>query len=255
MKDFLLHLLSKIKVKKPESRSFFSLFREFKDILKMNNKVLELIADTNDKLSGDYIFDQHYIKATTQEICNLVEKMVFGLDNLVHHRYPNLHSVFLRIKDDIEDEFLLQKRKISTEFIIPYGQVTRDIADDVGGKNANLAELGNVLKLRTPEGFAITSAAYHAFLEYNGLLPFIDRICSEWQSGKCSSAEASQQIRRQMQKAVLPKKLRRDLRNAMEKILTGPADTMAFRSSAMGEDGSYSFAGQYTSEINISPRD
>lgn len=254
MKDFLLHLLSKIKVKKPESRSFFSLFGDFKDILKMNNKVLELIADTNDKLSGDYIFDQHYIHATSQEICNLVEKMVFGLDNLVHHRYPNLHSVFLRIKEDIEDEFLLQKRKISTEFIIPYGRVTRDTADDVGGKNANLAELGNVLKLRTPEGFAITAAAYHAFIEYNGLLPFIERICSEWQSGKCSSAEASQQIRRQMRKAVLPKKLRRDLRTAMEKILTGPTDTMAFRSSAMGEDGSYSFAGQYTSEINISQK-
>lgn len=254
MKDFLLRVLAKIKADPPESRSFLSHFREFKEILMLNNRVLELIADTNNKLSGDYIFDRHFIQTTTQDICDMVEKMIFGLDSLGQQRYRELHTIFLRIREEIEDELLARKRKISTRFIIPYSRITRDMGSEVGGKNFNIAEVRNVLKMQVPDGFAITSSAYHAVIEYNDLLPLIKRICAEWHDGKCSSAEASQKIRRHMRNAVLPKKLRRDFRNALEKILHQPTDRMALRSSALGEDGTYSFAGQYASEINVSPK-
>lgn len=251
MLKFLRYVLSKLGVPAKERRPFSSLFKEFKDILAMNNKVLELIADTNDKLGGDYIFDQQFIRTACQEICDLVEKMVFTLDTLAQHRFAELHSVFVGIRQEIEEELLQQQQqKISTVFIMPYAQISRDDVDAVGGKNANLAELGNTLGIRIPRGLAVTAAAFQAVLEYNGLLPFIAGILGDWQAENCSGAEASLRIRQRIQDAILPKKLRRDLLGALAAGDEGEYG-WALRSSALGEDSVHSFAGQYTSCLNI----
>jgi pyruvate,water dikinase len=250
MIKFLRHVMEKIGVPAKESRPFSSLFKEFKDILAMNNKVLELIADTNDKLGGDYIFDQQFIRTACEEICDLVEKMVFTLDTLAQHRFAELHSVYLGIRQEIDEELLQQKQKISTVFIMPYTQIRRDDVDAVGGKNANLAELGNTPGIRIPKGFAVTAAAFHAVLEYNGLASFIAGTLDDWQAGNCKGAEASHRIRQRIQDAALPGKLRRDLHGALANGGEG-AGSWALRSSGLGEDSVHSFAGQYTSCLNI----
>ncbi|MHB8810152.1 MAG: PEP/pyruvate-binding domain-containing protein [Desulfobulbaceae bacterium] len=255
MNRLLRQVLTKIGVRREENRPFSSLFREFKEILALNNRVLELIADTNDKLGGDYIFDQQFIRTACEEICDLVEKMVFTLDTLAHHRFAELHSVFVGIRQEIEEELLQQKQKISTVFIMPYGQVRHDDVDAVGGKNANLAELGNRPGLRIPRGFAVTAAAFHAVLEYNGLLPFIAGTLADWQAQSRGVAEVSQQIRQRIQEAVLPKKLRRDLHEALANGGGEGAGSWALRSSGLGEDSVRSFAGQYTSCLNIRKND
>jgi pyruvate,water dikinase len=250
MNKLLRHALAKIGVHRKENRPFSSLFREFKDILEMNNKVLELISDTNDKLGGDYIFDQQFIRTACKDICDLVEKMVFSLDTLAQHRFAELHTVFHGIRQEIEEELLQQKQKISTIFVIPYARIGLADVDDVGGKNANLAELENTLGIRIPRGFAVTAAAFQAVLEYNGLEPFIAGILDEWRAERCSGAEASQRIRQRFFAAALPGKLRRDLHGALTGVGDGEGGWV-LRSSALGEDSGHSFAGQYTSCLNI----
>jgi pyruvate,water dikinase len=250
MNNFLRHALAKIGVRREGNRPFSTLFGEFKDILAMNNRVLELIADTNDKLGGDYIFDQQFIRTACQEICALVEKMVFSLDTLAQHRFAELHAVFVGIRQEIDEELLQQKQKISTVFIMPYARIRRDDVGEVGGKNANLAELGNTLGIRIPRGLAVTAAAFQAVLEYNGLPSFIAGTLGDWQAKRCSGAEASQRIRERITAAALPGKLRRDLHGALAAGGEGTG-AWALRSSALGEDSVHSFAGLYTSCINI----
>ncbi|GAB4334010.1 MAG: PEP/pyruvate-binding domain-containing protein [Desulfobulbaceae bacterium] len=255
MTNFLRLLAQKIGLPgKRRHRSFSLVFREFKDILELNNSVLELIADTNDKLSGDYIFDQHYIETTCKDLCSLVEKMIFSFENLLGNPAPELHQAFLRIRDEIEDEFRPERRSISTEFVLPMTRLSRDLVDIVGAKNANLAELRNALHLPVPRGFAITAAACHAFFEYNGLSTSIEQIFGEWERGLCNSAEASERIREKILRGRIPRKLHRDLRTALRTIMQSHGDMFALRSSALGEDSSYSFAGQYTSIINVSEK-
>lgn len=252
MKEFLRNLAERIGAGKRDRRPFTMLFKEFKEILEINTEVLELIADTNDKLSGDYIFDQHYIETVSRDICDRVEKMIYGLDTLVQHHYPDLHAVFLQIREEIEDELLPRKRKVSTEFVLPLCHMSKDNSETVGSKNANLAELNNVLRLRVPDGFGVTASAYHAFLEYNELPFFIEKTVNDWQQGEYTPAEASKRIRRHILAGALPKKLRRDLKTACDRIEKRKGtQSFALRSSALGEDSAYSFAGQHTSEINV----
>lgn len=250
MNRYLRRLLTVTGFPGKEERPFLPLFREFKEILAMNNRVQELMADANDKLGGDYIFDRQFILTFSREICDLVEKMVFSLDSLARHRFGELHAVFLGIRQEIEALVLQRAGSISTVFIQPYAAIRRDDLDAVGGKSANLAQLANELNLRVPRGFAVTASAFQAVLEYNGLHEYIAGVLSAQQAGAYDLAEASRRIRQRFAAAGLPKKLRRDLREALASVAGGPG-RWALRSSALGEDGGYSFAGQYTSCLNI----
>ena len=253
MNNFLRRIWKKIQLPSPETRPFSALFNEFKEILAMNNKVLELIADTNDKLGGDYVFDQQYIRTASREISDLVEKMVFTLDNLAQHRFAELHEVFVRIRQEIEEELQQQKQKISTVFVMPYAQINRDDADEVGGKNANLAVLANVFHLRVPRGIAITASAFQAVLEFNGLQPLLSEILADLRAGKCLATAAATLIQERLLACTLPNKLQRDLHGALADV--GATGRWALRSSALGEDSVHSFAGQYSSIINVRAED
>jgi len=52
---------------------------------------------------------------------------------------------------------------------VSYGQVTGDMIDRLGGKNANLGEVRNRIHLPTPEGFAISTYAFKKFIDHNAL--------------------------------------------------------------------------------------
>ena len=142
---------------RPEPRSFARMFRDFKEILARNNQVLEMIADASDKLSGDYIFDRHYIETFCRDITGTVEKMVYGLENLAPNRYGRLRESFQMIREAIDAELTGRRRWVSTEFTIGYSRLSRAHADEAGNKNVNLAVAGNTLGLRIPAGFAVTA--------------------------------------------------------------------------------------------------
>ena len=238
------------------SRAFVDLFKTFKDILALNNRALELMSEASDKLSGDYVFDQQYIHTATREILDTVEKLVMLLDSIAPGKYYQLFSSFYRIKGEIEDELSGERSRCIIEFILPYSEVNRDLVDTVGGKNANLAEIMNNLGLRVPPGFAITTAAYEAFLEYNGLKQLVEDTCREWTRGKIGLEDACRSIQERILSGGLPPKLKNDLKKAVDQFITGRSQSRPFlslRSSAVGEDSEHSFAGQYKSLLNLSP--
>ena len=41
-------------------------YQAFQNLLSANNQVLELMADMEEKFSGEYLFDIHYIKTNVQ---------------------------------------------------------------------------------------------------------------------------------------------------------------------------------------------
>jgi len=229
--------------------SFSGMFRKFKEVLSVNNQILEKIAEANDKLSGDYIFDQHYIRITCSEIIELVERLVYGLESLAPGKYPTLRQYFTTIRENIEDELSGEKRLISTDFIQHYKNISRDVIDEVGGKNAHLAELQNVLGMEIPPGFAITAAAFYAFLEQNDLHNLIALTCENWRQGMMTLQQASSHIQKHILVSSPPRKLVRDMNEAMTSI--GHGQQLAMRSSGWGEDGEHSFAGQYKTVLGV----
>ncbi|MBU0682604.1 MAG: hypothetical protein KKD73_14400 [Proteobacteria bacterium] len=230
------------------------LFGKFQDILTINNSVLETIATVNDKLGGNYIFDRHYIETTCQTITDQVLKLINDLDTIAPNKYLALHDSFRRISAEIEKDLAGRPYCHFGPFTLAYKAISHHAAEEVGGKNASLAEIANFLDLTIPDGFAVTGAAFHALLAKNDLRQKIDRIVASWKRGKVSVEDAAQKIQQLILDSKLPGKLEKDLSRSLAQLndnKTNKPLLLAIRSSAWGEDGERSFAGQYESFLNV----
>ncbi len=239
-------------------RSFSDLFSRFRKILESNNRILDLMTGMGDKLSGDYIFDSQYIHSTCREMGNLVYMLIQDLNYIAGNRYRALNDAFRRINSSIED-ILEGKTGIEETdlYVLPHTSVNTDIEAVVGSKNANIAELKNILELKVPDGFAITTNAFRFFLEYNGIDLEIKKNIDQWQKGQLSSAVAASKISRLIKQGKIPPKMKKQINRAMQQLSASAGNKkffVAVRSSALGEDGQFSFAGQYLSLLN-EPRD
>ncbi|RLB20476.1 MAG: hypothetical protein DRG71_09690, partial [Deltaproteobacteria bacterium] len=233
--------------------SFMEIFTKFQTILEFNNKVLDLMAEMGDKLSGDYIFDKQYIKSACQKMADYVYKLIYNLDTITPHKYLRLYEAFARINSEIEEE--LEGRIVipESDLTMSYHLVSRDFSDVVGAKNANLAEIKNFLGVRTPEGFAITTRAFKAYMDHNRLWSDINAIADTWAQGKIGTTEASKRIQSLIKGGAMPPRLKKELKKAVESLSeyeSGKEVFLAIRSSAWGEDTENTFAGQFLSLLN-----
>jgi pyruvate,water dikinase len=224
---------------------FVVLFRTFQGLLEKNNKILDSIAAMGDKLGGDYVFDKNYIVSSCQEVSDLVYKLIYDLDTIAPSKYLDLYDAFQRINHEIEEELAGRPVIAQAEYVIPFETISRDSGDVVGGKIANLAEVNNILGLPAPEGFVITTTAFKSFMENNKIW---DRIREEPLTG-----EAGKEVRTLIAQGLLPPDLKRALQKGIEQLQLTAGDKklfLAVRSSAWGEDGIHTFAGQFKTFLN-----
>ncbi len=236
-----------------ERKSFAFLFRSFQQILALNNRILERMADMGGKLGGEYVFDRQYIYSSCRQMAELVGELIFSFHALAPKKYMKLDDNFMNINRDIEEE-LAGKRVIPrTDYVMAYDILSRDLVDVVGGKNANIAEINNRLGLATPAGFAVTARAAEAFLEFNDLQNKIPGVLKQWEEENKTTEEASEEIMGLITSGRIPPLLHKSINKALKRLqqTTGAHDLLlAIRSSAVGEDGEHSFAGQHLSLIN-----
>jgi pyruvate,water dikinase len=232
---------------------FTVLFSVFQKILQYNNQVLELMAEMGTKLGGAYIFDQQYIRSTCHHIADLVYKLIYNLNALAPKKYLVLYDALGAINSDIEEELAGRPVIPQTEYTMPYRLITDDFTEVVGAKNANLAEIKNLLGLKAPEGFAITTQAFKAFMEFNRLLEKMDALNAAWQKGDASKKQAAEEIRRLIMEGTVPQPLQKEIYRSLDNLYQGvnPEEVLlALRSSATSEDTEHTFAGQYLSLLN-----
>lgn len=125
----------------------------------------------------------------------------------------------------------------------------------VGGKAAGLSALTRN-GFPVPDGFAVTARACREFLRETALDTRIRQALREAGAADAALAGACEAIRRDILAAPLPAWLRSDLQAAAAALTpagSGPL-ALAARSSALTEDRpEHSFAGQYATELNLSP--
>jgi len=232
---------------------FTVLFGVFQKILEYNNQVLELMAEMGTKLGGAYIFDQQYIRSSCHHVADIVYKLIYNLNAMASKKYLNLYDAFGAISGDIEEELAGRPVIPRAEFTMPYSLITDDFTDVVGVKNAHLAEIKNLLGLKTPEGFAITIRAFWAYVEFNHLQTKMEELNTIWKKGDASKNLATEEIRRLILEGTVPPPLQKEIHDSLDRLYQGvnPEDTLlALRSSAIGEDREHTFAGQYLSLLN-----
>ena len=84
-------------------------YANFQRLLSANNAILALMTDMEEKLSGDFIFDLQYIRASVSQLAEETASLVEALNNLGDHRYERLIESHRRIIGEVQ-EALNQRR-------------------------------------------------------------------------------------------------------------------------------------------------
>ncbi len=231
-------------------------YQSFRELLSSNNNILELMADMEEKLSGEFLFDRHYINQRVSVIAEGVKIIIDRLNEISNNKYSALHEKFLEIVSKIE-KFLIRGKAIPvSSYTIPFDDITKEMADMVGNKNANLGEVRNLLRISAPEGFAISAYAFKKFMEHNNLLDKINKTLVELKVDNLEELNnKSHKIQEQIIEAEIPEELEKEIGDAYSRLRDryGRNVPVSVRSSALKEDGTFSFAGQYATFLNVPP--
>jgi pyruvate,water dikinase len=224
-------------------------FAHFRRLLTGNNQALEIMADMEEKLSGDFLFDTGYLYNQTEQLNRNVSRMITELNLLTQSRYPELIAIQQRLNQEILQELAAVPTIPETPYILPLSKLSRELAPAVGGKMANLGEIGNRIGLPVPQGFAVTAAAYKYFLESSGIAGDLEARLSQ---APIEDLDSLKVVSRELQALVRQAPLPPDLADAI--LQAGrllPTPWLAVRSSAVGEDTDFSFAGQFVTLLNV----
>jgi pyruvate,water dikinase len=236
----------------PAFKALLQKFDHFLALLEKNNQVLKIISDMEEKTQGEYLFDLNYIVARVTELRAGVSDIVEQMIALGGASYLPLRNRFALLDGQVEELLPGKRPVVPDHFTIPFDQAGCGRASSVGGKNTRLGELRS-MGLPVPDGFAITAWAYHHFMETHKLQ---DRISTRLQSLDLKSLEELGQVSEEIQSLVRESAVPGDLASAIAKEVeelekrTG-AVRFAVRSSAVGEDTHFSFAGQYATFLNV----
>src|SRR4030067_2180265 len=231
-------------------------FQSFQGLLSSNNNVLEMMADMEEKVSGEFLFDRHYITQKISGIAEGVKVIVDRLNDISNNKYAVLHERFLEITSKIE-KFLTSRSEIPvSSYTIPLDEITKGMIEKLGSKNANLGEVRNRLGVFTPDGFAISAFAFKRFMEHNKIIEKITKTLSELQIDNLYALNSkSHELQEEIIKAEIPGDLEKEILDAYRRLCDryGKKVMVSVRSSALQEDGTFSFAGQYSTFLNVPP--
>ena len=229
-------------------------FRSFEELLSEINAFHKLMADMEEKLTGKFPIGWNYMDYNFRSIASGVKEIIHKLNEISRNKYISLLDRFDEINSNIEG-LLTKKREIpASRYIVPFDEVTKEMTYNLGVKNANLGEIRNRLKILTPDGFAISSFAFKRFMEHNNLLEEINKTLSGLQVDNLEVLnQVSKEIQDKIIEAEIPDFLETEILNAFSKLCNrhGQEVKVAIRSSALREDGDFSFAGQYSTFLNV----
>ncbi|MEG6505645.1 PEP/pyruvate-binding domain-containing protein [Nitratidesulfovibrio sp. 1201_IL3209] len=247
-------------------RVFRARYAHFKDLLDSNAELARILADMDEKIAGCTLFGATWLRSQATRAVFHAMRMVTGLNAISNDAYPALPGVVERINAEITG--LLESRPQATvdAYALPFAEINGDMVDWVGGKCANLGELTSRVGVPVPRGFAITTRAYYAFMEHDGLMGEIRKRLREVDPQDPESVlDVAEDIQDLFAAATVPPDVVDALRAACDAAFgpPGPDEAdgtegggaplrLAVRSSALSEDSHVSFAGQYLSVLNVS---
>ncbi len=225
-------------------------YRRFRRLLDHNRTALTLQADLEQIYYDNRPFIPQMVERKCRQLLLEVDGMVNALSGMTQKEYEPLFKVLGEIEQSVQEEWPKFDHRPTEPLVIPLDQIQEKHARDVGAKAGNLAHIRRELTLPTPTGFSITTTTYWRFLQETGLAEEIDEMLAELIDDDPARLESvSQTISDRIMKTPLPPEIQAALDDATSQF--SAVQRFAVRSSAIGEDGEISFAGQYTSVLNV----
>ncbi|MHC1713204.1 MAG: PEP/pyruvate-binding domain-containing protein [Solidesulfovibrio sp.] len=234
-------------------------YHHFKLLLTANKKALEIMTEMEEALHGGRAFGMAFIRAHSTAASVNVYKIVEHLNAIAPGKYAELYNRIKDIQRGIGECLQQNTHETETELIIPLARSGRDQADQVGGKMAGLGEIVRRTGLPVPPGFAITARAYRRLIEENDLKDEINRLLqSAGPDDQRNLLILSSQIRNEVTESKVPDDVAEAILTAYKELCApfGRDIPVSLRSSALGEDeAGQTFAGQFSSKLNVGPDD
>ena len=226
-------------------------YASFRRLLSLNNDCLEMLAGMQEDLQFapasrrvlgeriDYLFDK-------------LEKVVATLERLTEKRFRALAEAVRTQRDEVESYIAARDELVSPPLARRLAEVDLRSAPEVGGKAAALGEIRNKLLLPVPDGFVLTAEAYRQFCG----IPLWQQLRDATRNLDLNDLhrleEVSAHIAEVVKQCLVPRAVEVALTERARALETGDAG-LAVRSSAVGEGGPRTFAGQFVSLLNVSP--
>ena len=232
-------------------------YKEFQTLLEANTELLKICSEMVAMQTGSEVFGMGCIRARSNRAIAHTTRMIQSYARLSGRPQPELLALVERLSAAIRTAMACRATPHRESLVLDLSEITGDMADQVGGKCANLGEIANRVGLPVPAGFAVTTAAFRTFFEESGLFATISgRLGDLAPDDPAALAAGARDIQAAILRAPLPPTVTASIRTAsacIEAVRKNDPSRFAVRSSAIGEDGDRSFAGQYRTLLNVAP--
>ncbi|MEW6443763.1 MAG: PEP/pyruvate-binding domain-containing protein [bacterium] len=226
-------------------------YESLRSLLNRNTLLLERMAE----LEADLRFslpESPHVHGRIRRLADEVLLLVEDLNVLARDRFKDAYRAYARIRSVLarDLETLAAGRK-ARPLVLPLEGASQAPPDLIGEKAAHLARILGPYPELVPPGFVVTTAAYWQLLHAGELLPALLPIFKELDVIRDPDLLRGrlEEVRRAIRTAPWPARIREEI---LEQAARRRAPQgWAVRSSAAGEDGRYSFAGQFTSLLHV----
>jgi pyruvate, water dikinase len=245
---YLGHLATRVFAPSKHLKKTYEAFRQ---LLEWDQQSHESMAELESYYHDDKRGDFYTIRKAYEKLHGAVREMVEHLDTMAPRSYQALFPRLRDIDAAVRASGLrLQEPDGSAPFVLPLKEVPPQAEVLAGGKAAHLAEIASELDLPVPKGFVITSRAFNAFCETNHLGPEIESALANLDlDSPTSLQDTSAHLTSLILNGSLPSGLEKAIHQAYSDVFRGAP--CAVRSSAVGEDSAFSFAGQFKTVLNV----
>lgn len=228
-------------------------YEAFKMLLSFDSRGHELMAEFEELYHEGKREDIARIRSRYRQMAEAVAGMVAALEQMHPGQAGSLHDYFKKY-----DFYVRLQLAPPEQFLIPPFVVGHDGSADcalIGHKSANLLLLKQADKGRVPAGFTITATTYAFLVEHNHLRPALDLLLAAIDPESVAELEViSQALVTLVRRMVIPEQIAQAVLTQYDRMAdlhTEGLPRVAVRSSALHEDGPYSFAGQYHSVLGV----
>ena len=223
-------------------------YQYFRDLLALDRYCLEKMAEIEEihyrQMPCDYARVVRLCNELDQGVGNLV-KSIIALNPM---RYRSLKEYHRKVSFYLALSLNIDEPQTTPPFVLGLDQELPDPL--AGGKAGHLGVIKSE-NFPTPEGFCVTTHAFNAIISFNALRPRINNILDRISLDSAEDfGKRCDDLRGLILEAVIPDDVQEEMSLFLGKF---SASRLAVRSSAFGEDGDLSFAGQYKSLLDIDP--
>jgi pyruvate,water dikinase len=232
---------------------FADLFKGFQQVINNNNTAMQVIADMDGKLGGDFVFDRQYLIDSVGKLQELVRSSAYTINLMTDNRYPELYPVIEKLVGRLDADLAGKPSVHDVRRLYFLSDIDDGLEDVVGNKAYNLGRIRSLPHVNVVPGFVAAVACFRDYLAFNDLFDNIASILTACSTGERSVESASRALRLSILGAEVPPNVRRELMSGAESLGRGDTRPSLFsvRSSALGEDGELSFAGLHDSFLDV----